>query len=83
MVDFSKSWVPVVILIIIIVSTFTFLIFKDNFSTGVRSPSQPLPGCVEMKNDGNYAESIDIVFLAVPFSSKECDLEIGMLNESD
>ncbi|MBT3416551.1 hypothetical protein HON86_01460 [Candidatus Woesearchaeota archaeon] len=69
MVDFSKSWVPVVILIIIIVSTFTFLIFKDNFSTGVRSPSQPLPGCVEMKNDGNYAESIDIVFLADNFEN--------------
>jgi len=69
MVDFSKSWIPVTALIVITALIFSFLVFGDNFSFGVRSPSQPLPGCVEMKNDGDYAESIDIVFLADNFEN--------------
>ncbi|MBT3408469.1 hypothetical protein HN415_07335 [Candidatus Woesearchaeota archaeon] len=67
MINFSKSWVPIIILIIIILGIFGYFFLGDRFFYESRSPAQPLMGCVEMKNNGDYGNSIDIVFLADNF----------------
>jgi hypothetical protein len=67
----SRSWIPVTVLVIIIFSVFGYMLFGDKINSNVRSPAQPLPGCVEMQNNGNYENSIDIVFLADNFEDVE------------
>ena len=59
----SKSWFPFVILIIILIGTIGFFIFNGNESNVRQASSPPKPGCVAMQDNGDYANSVDIVFL--------------------
>jgi hypothetical protein len=59
----SKSWFPFVILIIILGGTIGFFIFGENASNVRQSSIPPKPGCIAMQDNGDYANSIDVVFL--------------------
>lgn len=77
MVNFSKSWIPIITLIVIILVIFSYFFFGNLALSGSRSPAQPLPGCVEMKNNGDYENSVDIVFLADNFEDLKKFREIS------
>ncbi len=62
-----RSWIPITVLVVIILGIFGYIFLGDKISSSSRSPAQPLPGCVEIQNNGNYENSVDIVFLADNF----------------
>jgi hypothetical protein len=62
-IDLKKSWIPLSILLIVIISIVFGALYEFNF-VKIRAPSSPEPGCVVMKDRGQYSDTIDIVFLA-------------------
>jgi len=70
----KKSWLPFLIFVSILVIILFGLIYGSNLGR-IRAPSSPEPGCVVMKDRGDYKNSIDIVFLAENYDSVDIFVE--------
>ena len=60
--DSTRSWVPFVILIVLVIGGISYFIFWGGESN-VRQSVPPKPGCVPIMDNGDYGKSVDIVFL--------------------
>lgn len=78
----SRSWIPFVLLLILVGFVVVYVFFGDILFSGTRQPVQPSPGCIPIQENGNSEQAIDIVFLPDNFEdvSKFRDKTDKMIN---
>ena len=63
-----KSYMWLFVILVICILTLTFFMFWDRGGL-VRAPTEPMPGCVVVNDNGDSDNSIDIVFLGANYDS--------------
>lgn len=63
-----KSYIGLFVILVICIISLAFFMFWDKGSL-VRAPTEPMPGCVVVNDNGDPDNSIDIVFLGANYDS--------------